>query len=120
MARGFRILSACAFIGLLLACNFCSDQVVSHTDSPDAVLTVTSFVRNCGATTDYSSKVSVHRKSEGFRDEQDVIFVVKGRHDLSINWTGPRALSIACSSCGRRETFRQLTALGDIDVAYQF
>lgn len=117
--RGVLLSLTYLFVGFLLGCNVCADQVVSQADSPDAVLAITSFVRNCGATTDYSSMVSVHRKSEGFRDEQDVVFVAKGRHDLSIKWTRPRALLIACSSCKRKQIFRQVTALGDIDVAYQ-
>jgi hypothetical protein len=116
-----RIAGCCAVLLLVsvqFGCNVCSDEAVSNTSSPDAVLVATSFVRNCGATTDFSSMVSVHRKDTGFKEEREIVFVAKGRHDLLVSWTGPKTLSIRCTSCGRKDVFRQVVALGSVDVAF--
>lgn len=110
--------AVCLLGCLLLACNPCSDQVVSDVKAPEGVLTATSFLRNCGATTDFSSIVSVHRNSVGFREDREIVFVAKGRHDLFVSWGGPKALSIRCPSCTRKDIFRQVSALGDIDVSF--
>jgi len=119
MNRHIMQCGACIAICLLWACGLCEDQMISEATSPDGILVATAFVRNCGATTDFSSMVSVHKKSDGFRDDRDIIFVAKGRHDIAANWNGPNTLSIRCNSCIRTEIFRQVTILGSIDIVYQ-
>jgi hypothetical protein len=104
---------------IFLGCRNCSDEVTAEITSPDATLSATSFVRDCGATTAYSSIVSVHKKSAGFRDDNEIVFVANGRHDLAVSWIGPRVLSIRCNSCMRKDIFRQVTVLGHIDVAFE-
>ena len=111
--------AGCLLACLLAGCNPCSDEIVSETTSPDGVLTATSFVRNCGATTDFSSIVSIHRKSEGFGNDDDIVFVVKGQYELTPNWTDAKTLSIECYGCVRANIFRQVSALGSIDMVYQ-
>jgi hypothetical protein len=76
------------------------------------------YERNCGATTDFSSMVNVQSTSDKFRAEEGLLFVAKGRYDLSVAWTGPRTLLITCTSCSRSNVFREVAALGDIDVKY--
>ena len=63
--------------------------------------------------------VSIHKKSEGFRSDQDIVFVAKGRHQLLVGWSSPTTISIGCLSCSRTKIFRQVMVLGDIDVVYQ-
>ena len=103
---------------LLLGCNTCSDQVSGEVLSADGVLNATSFVRNCGATTDLTSIVSIHRNDEGFRDDKSFVFVAKGRHQLVVTWVGPKALSIRCPGCARADIFREVTALGHVDIVF--
>jgi hypothetical protein len=76
------------------------------------------FERNCGATTDFSSMVNVQSASDKFRPDEGLLFVAKGRYDLSVAWAGPRTLLITCPSCARKNVFREVIALGDIDVKY--
>lgn len=112
--------SAAALLACLMSgCGLCSDEVASEVVSPDGVLAATWFVRNCGATTDFSSIVSVHRKSEGYRDDQDIVFVVAGRAHLVITWIGPNTLSIECADCRRADIFRQVAAFGSVDIMCQ-
>jgi transcription elongation factor Elf1 len=117
-----RLAFGCAVILLLTAasaCNICSDEVLSHTSPPDGVVTATAFVRNCGATTDFSTIVSVHNSSDGYGNEHDFVFVVKGRPDLKAIWNGPNKLIISCANCIRANVFRQITVVADIDIFYE-
>jgi hypothetical protein len=106
--------------GLLSGCDTCRDTVKSRVVSPDRALAVSVYERNCGATTDFSSMVNVQAVSERFRGDDGTLFVARGRYDLSAVWIGPKALLIRCSGCLRKDVYREVTALGDIDVAYSF
>jgi hypothetical protein len=99
-------------------CGTCEDRVQSEVVSPDKTLEATSFVRNCGATTDYSVIVSIHRTDNSYKDDNDFVFVAKGSGGMQLKWTGPKALDIHCEGCERKDVFRRLTVLGDIDISY--
>lgn len=58
-------------------------------------------------------------KSEKFSDKQGLVFVAKGRHQLSLDWSKPKTLSIKCPTCFRETVFRQVVVMGNIDVNYQ-
>lgn len=108
---------ACSLIWLL-SCSPCTDTPKSKAVSADGQLAVNVYERNCGATTDFSSMVNVQSASDKFRSDEGVLFVAKGRYELSITWTGPRTLLITCPNCSRKNIFREVVALGDIDVRY--
>jgi hypothetical protein len=103
---------------VLIACNPCSKEVVQASLSPDGVLQATWYTKNCGATTDFSTVVSVHRPDDSSYDESDIVFVAKGKQNLKLTWAGPRRLLVECSSCERRVIFREVTKIGDIDVSF--
>ena len=86
--------------------------------SPDGGLVANIYERNCGATTDFSSMVNVQSTADKFRPDEGLLFVAKGRYDLSITWTAPRTLIITCPNCLRKNVFREVVAFGDIDVRY--
>jgi len=106
------------FLIWLVSCNPCSDTPRSKATSPDGQLVANFYERDCGATTDFSSDVNVQRSSDKFRADEGVVFIAKGRYDLSVEWTGPRTLRITCPSCARKNVFHEVVALGDIDVKY--
>ena len=107
-------------VALLLycACGPCDDEVQSESVSPDRALAATSFVRNCGATTDFSTIVSVHRPGDTYRDENTFVFVARGRERVELKWNAPKKLQIHCKACERENIFKKVTALGDIDIDY--
>jgi len=100
-----------------VAC-ICGDTARSKATSADGQLVANFYERDCGATTDFSSQVNVQRTSDRFRAGEGVLFIAKGRYDLSVAWTGPRTLLITCPGCARENIFREVAALGDIDVKY--
>jgi hypothetical protein len=100
-------------------CSPCQDVVRSAVLAPGSSLSATYFVRNCGATTDYSSIVSVHATTEAFDTTTRHVFVVRGRHDIDLKWESGGALFVRCRDCRREDVFRQIVVLGTSDVTYE-
>jgi hypothetical protein len=116
--RNSLFLSLVCSLVWLVSCNPCSDTPRSKATSADGKLVANFYERNCGATTDFSSMVNVQSASDKFRADEGVLFTAKGRYDLSVAWTGPRMLLITCGNCSRKNIYREVVALGDIDVRY--
>jgi len=101
-----------------IGCDVCSDRVVREVKSPDKVLTATWYVKNCGATTDFSTVVSLHKAGSSFKDDSDIVFVAKGRGELRLAWNNSHQLSIQCVACQRTDVFKEVTKFADIDIAF--
>lgn len=54
----------------------CGDSVVSESVSPNGQLVAVVFLRNCGATTGYSTQVSLRRSAEPFDSEKQSPFLI--------------------------------------------
>jgi hypothetical protein len=106
------------FLIWLVSCRPCSDTPRSKATSADNQLVANLYERNCGATTDFSTIVNVQRASDKFDADEELLFVAKGRYDLSVTWTGPRTLLITCANCSRKNIYREVVALGDINIKY--
>lgn len=115
--RRTKFLAILCSLTWLVSCT-CNDATRFKATSPDGQLVANFYERNCGATTDFSSHVNVQMASDKFRADEGVVFIARGRYDLSVAWTGPRTLLITCANCARKEVFREVVALGDIDVKY--
>jgi hypothetical protein len=109
----------CVVVLLATGCNPCGDEVMSNIHSPDGALTATALIRDCGATTDFSTVVKVHRKGAWIRDHNEIVFVAKGRHDLEMKWNGPAALTIRCGRCSRKDIFREVTGFENVSISFQ-
>lgn len=96
----------------------CKEVVLSEIPSPDGVLVATSVSRDCGATTDFSTSVNLHRRDHGFDEEAGDLFVAAGRHRLSVTWLDADRLKIQCNDCTRKQISRLVTVLGKTDVVY--
>ena len=118
MSQVFKPILVLPLVLLIVGCAPCSDKVVAESLSPDRTLAATWFVRDCGATTEFSTMVSVHRPDITFRDDAGIVFVAKGRGSLKLEWTGPRGLKIECVGCERKMIFKEVTVAGDVDISY--
>ena len=112
------LLLLCSVIWLV-SCNPCTDTVKLRVKSADGQLVANVYERDCGATTDFSSIVNVQSSSDKFRGDKGLLFLAKGRYSLSVQWTGPRTLLVNCANCSRKNIYREVVALGDIDVNYK-
>jgi hypothetical protein len=106
------------FLTLLVSCETCTDQPKIQLFSPDHKIVARIFERNCGATTDYSSIVNIQGASEKFRGDDSILFIARGRYDISISWESPKMLLIKCPDCSRTNVYREVVALGNVDVTY--
>ena len=102
------------------ACGLCGDEVRSRTKSPDATWTATWWVRDCGATTDYYTHVSLSQNPSEFSAERADVLTIKGRPDIVVTWQDRRKLSIRCPGCSATAVSRQVVVLGDVELAFDF
>ena len=83
--------------------DMCGNQVLSEIPSPDQVYRVVTFQRDCGATTGFSTQVSVLKYAEKLPNESGNLFVADTDHgkapsgigggpEVKISWVGSRSL----------------------------
>src|SRR5580765_626508 len=106
---------------LTVSCgDLCGDEVRSQVPSPDKAWTASWWVRDCGATTDFSTHVSVHGTGDDATTDTAIVFIMKGKPELSLKWIGPAQLSIHCPDCLHRDVFRQVDKMGHVKIAFDF
>ncbi|HEX4532711.1 MAG TPA: hypothetical protein VH000_00655 [Rhizomicrobium sp.] len=87
------------------ALDTCGNKIVAAVQSPDGALKAVLFERDCGATTGFSSQVSVLANDEMLANEGGNVFAAddnKGAADsapwrgpmVKLKWRGPRHLEI--------------------------
>lgn len=108
-----------AVLVLLVGCNVCSDDIKGEADSPDRAVKATWFLRDCGATTDFSTIISLHKPSDGFRADSQIVFIAKGPKQVHLKWEDARHLLVECMECEKGDIFKQITSVGAISVVYQ-
>jgi len=82
-------------------------------------VTATHFVRDCGATTDFVTAVSIWRPTSTYKKRNAQVFVVRGRQGMSLSWEEDKKLVVTCRECNRDDILFQVTAWGDIDIEYR-
>jgi hypothetical protein len=114
-----RVLVAGVLAGCFLAghCTrvLCSDEIIARVRQPHGVLEATALVRNCGATTDYSTLVEL-RNVQSWAEPEDVLAVNGDARGVRISWVSNHDLVIRCPSCERRTIVRFVKMLGDVDI----
>jgi hypothetical protein len=109
-----KCLFALTSVLLLSACkaslfDSCDDQITSSINSIDRKFIATAFVRNCGATTDYTSIVSLRESGSSFDgdDDEGIVFVATGQHHLAIQWISSNEVRVICRECTPADIFKQ-------------
>jgi len=71
----------------------CENEIVSEIPNPDKTLKVVIFQRSCGATTGFSTQISVLQISKSLPDDSGNIFVADTNNGRarSAAWGGPEA-----------------------------
>jgi hypothetical protein len=98
--------------------GLCGTHVLERAASPAAVSELVTFERDCGATTDFSTQVSLAPMNVPFSAERFVpFFIVRGRYLHIARWSAGQKIEIAVP---RGETvFRNLPRVNGITVAYR-
>jgi hypothetical protein len=87
----FGIASLC-YIGFLF--EWCGNDKVLESVSPNGSLKAVVFRRNCGATTGFSTQVSVLPASRELPNDGGNIFVVDGVPEIEVRWIDDSHLSV--------------------------
>jgi hypothetical protein len=113
-----------AFIGLASGgCAFllrssCDNTVRYEIKSPDGKYVVTLFERNCGATTDFSTIVSLRESSTEFKADDLGIFVVEGQPKIDLAWDGNTRVRLQCQDCRADDIFKQERSWKGIEIFF--
>ena len=103
-----RLLALPALLALTACCD---NEIRIVAPSPDGAHKAVVFIRNCGATTNFSTQVSILPARMASPRDKGNALVVDGQHILRLRWHGNDALEIG--GYGSARVFRQpATAAG--------
>ena len=125
-----RLIPICALLLIgLPGCSeiTCSNRTVKTIESPDGKHRAILFMRECGATTDYTTQISVVNSSSPFQNVGNAFIADTYDPDAKRgNWGGPWA-EIAWASSkrlivtydGRSRVFRRKASVDGVEIVYQ-
>jgi len=102
---------------ILEACSPCGNDPIHAAKSPDQKKVAIAFVRNCGATTDYSTHVSILDAPGKLGNDSGNILILKGKRPISVDWVSNKKLVV--SGTLKSESFLPLTSFNGISVDYK-
>ena len=121
-----------AILAALIICpgctNVCQNTVVSRSVSPDAAHVAVLFQRDCGATTSFSTQISVLDASRGNPSGSANTFIADDDHDAARVgiWDGPWAETKWLSAdrllvryAAKSRLFKQSKRVSDVSITYQ-
>lgn len=120
-------LGGIVFLWQLAAGLYRTDLVLMHELSPDRNVAATAIERNCGATTDFSTQVTLSYAAGGVRNEEEVVFIVRGQAGAEVSWLGKTTLGVYCPGVVEhsgddprrdRDVFRAEKRWRDTDIRY--
>lgn len=118
-------------VALATACgsSLCQNSIVQELPSPDNRHVVVVFIRDCGATTDFSTQVSVLDYGQTIDNSATGnVFIADSDHGLAdetdsrtiamtVSWRSPSTLAILHDS--RARVFHAVSEVDDVQVEYK-
>ena len=95
----------------------CSNDPIHVDISPDKKNVAIAYIRNCGATTGFSTHVSILTAPGKLSDEGGNAFIIKGKHPLTLKWKRNKELTIE-GSLGQQE-LKRLSSYRGIEIEYK-
>ncbi len=106
----------------------CRNEVIAEAASPDHHFKAVVFQRDCGATTGFSTQVSVVKASAGFGNSAGNVFTSDtnrgsapsgqgGGPEVKIRWRSPGLLVVSYHSAAR--VFKAEQEVGSVKVKYE-
>ena len=103
---------------VLAGCGeLCSNEPVATVMSPSGAHKAVVFTRDCGATTGWSTQVSILLGSEHLRNEGGNTLVVEGKSPVSVSWRSDSVVTLSGLSSGR--LFKQEPSVNGVAVMYE-
>ena len=121
------LVAARAFIVSGAFSDVCGNRVLSVVPSPDDQLQAVIFERDCGATTDFSTQVTLLRRGAPPPSEVGNMLIVDADHGraptrpgggpvVTVRWVRPDSLEIRFHR--RARVFRQAELVGAVKIGY--
>jgi len=109
---------ALLILGYVLAgCSPCENVVSQSISSPSGEYKAVVFSRNCGATVEFNTQISVLRSSDILRDDAGKILVLGGSIPLKIKWLDNSKVSI--EGLSNAKIFKKSDFEMGISVSYE-
>ena len=99
------------------ACGMCDNDPLHAEMSPDGTYVAIAFLRDCGATTGFSTEVSVVEAPGKLPNQPGDIFAVGGKHPARVHWESDSKLIIEIPRGG--EVFKKVGELRGITIEYR-
>lgn len=94
-----------------------NNTVVKELSSPDKKNKAVAFIRDCGATTDFSPQVSLLKDNEQFRDDPGNLFVGYHSKFIDISWADNTTL-VVLYDCKDSYISEKVDQVGKIKIKY--
>jgi len=112
----------------LLGCNvvgcnsvssaLCKDDVQTASASPRGNFIASVKLRDCGATTDFSSVISIKDVGGSSQISEEDVFVLRGDNAISIKWIDDNTLKVECEECDPKNIFKKLESWNRVEIRY--
>ena len=112
-----RVLIASFLLPLFGCADLCGNELLHSVRSPNGKFTAVVFVRDCGATTVFSTQVSIVSADRALLGEAGNTFVGDGRLSISVKWDIDGALYISGVGEGSR-IVKQEPLVSGVRVSY--
>lgn len=92
-----KVFGALAVCFCIAGCGLCRNEIFQEVYSPDHEYKAVVFQRDCGATTGWSTQISVLRAAKKLQNTGGNIFVMDGHPDwtdIRVNWDSDRSVTI--------------------------
>lgn len=104
-------------IPLLTSCgDLCGNQESQRTDSPSNNWTAVAFTRDCGATTGFSSQISLIAKGSALPNESGNVLVLEASVPLHLTWSPSGDLVVHGSGSVKR--FKEEGVVSGVKIQY--
>jgi len=97
--------------------DLCGNEIVSDTPEQAGRVRAIVFVRDCGATTGFSTQVSILDEKQSVPNEPGNTFVAHDRLSVSVRWTAPDRLVVTYPA--QAKVFLQENQLKAVKVSYE-
>jgi hypothetical protein len=106
----------------------CANERLQSVTSPDGKLQAVIFRRDCGATTDYSTQVSIISANAELSNKSGNVFVADTDHGnapeqegggpkIKVEWLDNKSLQVSCDP--RSRVFLEEEKLSDVRISYE-
>jgi len=113
-----RVFASLLTLALVSGCtDLCGNDPLQGEESPDKSRLAVAFVRSCGATTGFSSHVSIVPRNKPIPNEPGNILVVEGKQALSVKWQSNSVLEIDLPK--EPKIHKQAESLGETSIKYK-